>query len=122
MNARALPEWQGSSPDAKVPARVRLRVFEAYGGKCWLSNRKIMAGDAWDLDHKIALINGGLHCESNLAPALRDKHREKTAEDVDEKSRTYRQRAKHLGLWTKGQKIASRGFQKRNQQFTEAQK
>ena len=32
-----------------------------------------MPGDAWDLDHKVALINGGRHAEDNLAPALKDK-------------------------------------------------
>jgi hypothetical protein len=32
-----------------------------------------MPGDPWDLDHKLALVNGGRHAEDNLAPALRDK-------------------------------------------------
>lgn len=66
-----------------------------------------MPGDLWDLDHKVALINGGQHRETNLAPALRDKHREKTAEDVAIKSKVYRVRAKHLGIWKTG-----RGFNK----------
>lgn len=61
-----------------------------------------MAGDLWDVDHVVALVNGGKHCESNLAPALRDKHREKTKADVAEKSTVYRKRAKHLGLRPKG--------------------
>lgn len=85
--ARAVDEWVGKTPDTKVPDRVRLRIFQREGGKCWISGRKIQAGDAWDLDHKVALINGGQHAESNLFPALRDKHREKTAADVAEKAR-----------------------------------
>jgi len=109
--SRELPEWIGKDDNAAVPPRVRLRVFEAYGGKCWLTGKKIMPGDAWDLDHKVALCNGGEHRETNLAPALRDKHREKTAEDVAEKSKTYRMRAKHLGIWPRSKnKIRSRGF------------
>jgi 5-methylcytosine-specific restriction protein A len=113
VTGRSLPEWIGKTPDAKVPPRVRLRVFERYGGKCWISGRKIMPGDAWDLDHIKALINGGEHRESNLAPALRDKHREKTAEDVDEKSKVYRIRAKHTGTWPKSSRpLKSRGFEK----------
>jgi len=52
----------------------------------------------WDCDHIVALINGGEHRESNLAPALREKHLEKTAADVREKSITARKRAKHLGI------------------------
>lgn len=94
---RRVPEWIGKTDDAKVPDRVRLRVFMDYEGKCWISGRKITSGDLWDLDHKIALINGGEHRESNLAPALRDKHRAKTAEDVAEKSAAYRKAAKHTG-------------------------
>lgn len=96
--ARSTEEWIGSTPDAAIPKRVRLRVFERHDGICHLSGRKIMPGDAWDLDHITALINGGEHRESNLAPALRDKHREKTAADVAEKARTARIRAKHLGI------------------------
>jgi 5-methylcytosine-specific restriction protein A len=112
MTGRQVPEWVGASPDAAVPARVRLRVFERHGGRCHLTGRKILAGEPWDLDHIKALCNGGEHREFNLAPALRDKHREKTAEDVAEKSKTYRLRAKHLGIWPASKaKIKSRGFQ-----------
>lgn len=99
MAARAVPEWIGSSPDAKVPPHVRLRVFDAHKGRCHISGRRIEAGEAWELDHIVALVNGGEHRESNLAPALKDKHREKTAADVAEKSKVARMRMKHLGLW-----------------------
>ncbi len=96
--ARSVPEWIGRTDDAKVPPRVRLRIFEREGGKCHLSGRKIMPGDPWDLDHKVALINGGEHRESNLFPALRDKHREKTKQDVAQKAISARVRSKHLGI------------------------
>ena len=43
MTGRAVPEWIGATPDTKVPERVRLRVFNAYGGVCYLSKRKIRA-------------------------------------------------------------------------------
>ena len=99
--SRAVPEWIGSTPDAQIPPRVRLRVFEREGGVCWLSGRKIGAGDQWDLDHKIALCNGGEHRESNLFPALRSKHLEKTALDVAEKAKVDRIRKSHLGLKVK---------------------
>lgn len=101
MTGRTVPEWIGKTPDAKIPDRVRLRVFAAHGGICWLSGRKIMPSEAWDCDHKIALINGGENRESNLAPALRDKHRAKTKADVREKSETATVRKKHLGIKTK---------------------
>lgn len=112
--SRAVELWAGKTDDAKVPPRVRLRVFEAHGGRCWISGRKIGPGDKWELDHKVALINGGRHAEDNLAPALADKHREKTDEDVAIKSKTARIRAKHMGVFPPSPfKIRSRGFDKR---------
>lgn len=104
-SARAVPEWIGSHPDQKVPERVRIRIFEAHKGICHIAKRKIMGGEPWELDHVVALINGGEHRESNLAPALKDKHRIKTKADVAEKSRVARKRQKHLGITKRG-----RGF------------
>lgn len=113
MTGRSVPEWIASSPDAAIPPRVRLRVFQAHGGRCHLSGRLIRPGDQWDADHIIALINGGQHRETNLAPALREVHREKTADDVAIKSKTYRMAAKHAGTWPKSKTpLKSRGFQK----------
>lgn len=96
---RSVPVWVGATDDAKVPDRVKLRIFEREGGRCWLTGRKIHPGDAWDLDHKIALCNGGTHSEDNLAPALRQAHREKTAEDVKQRAKDDRVRKKHLGIY-----------------------
>ncbi|KKC39553.1 restriction endonuclease [Devosia epidermidihirudinis] len=115
--ARSVPEWIGKTDDAKVPPRVRLSIFEREGGKCWISGRKIRPGEPWDLDHKIALINGGEHRESNLFPALRDKHREKTREDVAEKAQVAAVRKKHLGI-RKPSQMRSAGFPARPKQNT----
>jgi 5-methylcytosine-specific restriction enzyme A len=98
---RTVPEWTGETPETAVPPRVKIRVFDAHGGRCHWSGKKIGAGDRWDVDHVRALINGGENRESNLAPILREKHKQKTARDVDEKSKVARLRAKHLGLWPK---------------------
>jgi 5-methylcytosine-specific restriction endonuclease McrA len=95
--SRSVPEWIGKTPDAKVPPRVRDRIFEREGHRCHLSGRVIAAGEPWELDHRQALINGGEHRESNLFPALKDKHRAKTAEDVAEKAKAYARRSKHFG-------------------------
>lgn len=95
---REAEEWRGKTDDSPIPPRVRLRVFEAHGGICHLSGRRIQAGEPWDCDHVVALVNGGEHRESNLAPALRDKHREKTALDVREKSIVRRKRMKSIGI------------------------
>lgn len=96
--SRELPEWRGRTDDTPAPPRVRLRVFEAHGGVCHISGRKIMAGEAWELDHIVSLVNGGENRESNLAPALKEAHKAKTAKDVAQKSVERRKRSKHLGI------------------------
>lgn len=95
---RSRPEWSGGTDDASVPPRVRLRIFDAFDGRCQCGcGRKIRPGERWEPDHKIALINGGLHAESNLRPMLTEHHRAKTKLDVATKSRTYRKRKAHVG-------------------------
>ncbi len=112
--SRAVPEWIAKSDDEKIPARVRLRVWERHHGKCHLTGRKIMVGDQWDIDHVVALVNGGEHRESNLAPALRHAHRVKTAADVAEKAAARQRQAKHIGLRkSEPSRLRSRGFPKR---------
>lgn len=95
---RSTDEWIGKTDDAKVPPRVRLRIWDRDKGVCHITGRKILAGEKWDLDHIVALINGGEHRESNLAPALVAPHREKTKQDVKIKAKTDRVRKRHLGI------------------------
>jgi 5-methylcytosine-specific restriction enzyme A len=117
---RSLPEWIGKSADSAVPPRVRVRIFDRYEGRCQCGcNRKIMAGEAWDCEDTIAIINGGQRRESNMKPWLHEHHPEKTKADVAEKSRVYRKRAKHIGVeLRRGPKIQSAGFAKRPPQRT----
>lgn len=108
---RSVDLWVGKHDDEKVPTRVRVRVFEREGGRCWISGRKIMPGEAWELDHRIALINGGRHAEDNLFPALKVHHRAKTDDDLAIKSKVARVRAKHVGAWPEPtRKMQSRPF------------
>lgn len=95
---RTVPEWIGKTDDAKVPASVRVRVFEKYEGRCYLSGALIRAGDAWDLEHILALCNGGEHRESNFAPALVAPHKDKTRADRRLKAKNDRVCKKHLGI------------------------
>lgn len=99
--ARELPLWVGKTHNAQVPPRVRLRIFLREDGKCWITGRKIRPGEKWELDHRIALINGGEHSEANLFPALADAHRAKTNDDVALKAKIARVAAKHNGAWPK---------------------
>lgn len=99
MTKRSVPEWIGKTPDSAIPPRVKLRVFEAHGGVCYLTDRKIMPGDDWDAEHKLAICNGGENREGNLAPALRTAHHKKTRADVKIKAKNERVRKKYLGIF-----------------------
>lgn len=103
-NRRAVDEWVGATPDSKPPPHVVLRIFERCGGICHIAKRKIRAGEPWDVEHIEALRDGGANRESNMAPALRDKHHEKTAAENTERAVSNRKKSKHLGI---GQKRSS---------------
>jgi len=105
--SRSVKEWIGKTPDTKVPPRVRLRVFDAHGGICYLSGIKIMPGMPWDLEHVIALHAGGENRESNLRPALRDKHKVKTAAEMAVKAKVSDVRKAALGIKSPKAKIPS---------------
>ncbi len=96
---RSITEWIARSDDEKIPDRVKVRVFLRYDGKCQCGcNRAIRPGETWQCDHKRALINGGMHREMNLQPLLTEHHKNKTKDDVAEKSRTYEKRKANLGI------------------------
>lgn len=111
LGGRSLPEWIGKTPDSKVPDTVRDRVFMRAGGRCYLSSRKIMPGDKWELEHVKPLSMGGEHRERNLRPALVAAHREKTKAEAADRAKADRIRRKHQGTWPKSKaSIKSRGF------------
>jgi 5-methylcytosine-specific restriction protein A len=98
VTGRSVPEWRGKTPDTKVPPHVRMRIFLAHDGRCYLTGRKIRPGEYWELEHKIALCNGGEHREGNMGPALADPHKVKTAEDVKLRAKVDRIRKRHMGI------------------------
>jgi 5-methylcytosine-specific restriction endonuclease McrA len=107
---RSVDEWVGKSDDQAVPDRVKVRVFERYNGTCYLSGVKIRPGDKWQVEHIVALANGGEHRESNMAPALSVPHKEKTKLDLKIKAKIARVRKRHLGIKKRGRTIPGRRF------------
>ena len=95
---RSVREWIGKTPNSMPPPSVRLRIFDRHHGICHISKLKIKPGDAWDLEHVKRVEDGGENRESNLAPALRDKHRKKTAEETTRGKKADRSRKAHLGI------------------------
>lgn len=94
---RSVKEWIGKTPDALPPARVKMRVFLRHNGICHISGRKIQPGDVWQTEHVKALSMGGENRESNLAPALVEPHRDKTAGEAGPRAKADKIRSKHLG-------------------------
>lgn len=97
MIGRSVPEWIGRTPDSKVPPHVRLRIFRAADRICHISGLRIEATDPWDLEHVIPLSMGGEHREGNLRPALRDKHKEKSAREAGERAKADAAAKRHIG-------------------------
>ena len=113
LGGRQVAEWIGSSPDQKIPDRVKDRIFIRNEGRCYLSGRKIMPGDVWEVEHVKPLSMGGENRETNLAPALKAEHKQKTAEEAGDRAKADRIRRKHLGTWPQTKApLRSRGFAK----------
>ncbi len=112
---RSVEEWRSATDDAAIPQRVKLRVWERCEGRCALTGKKLRPGDPWQVDHIIALANGGSHAERNLQIVSVEAHKAKTASDVKVKAKIARVRAKHVGAWSAPkQKIQSRPFPRRD--------
>jgi hypothetical protein len=54
--SRSVIEWIGRTDKSKVPDRVRIRVFERHGNKCYLTGREIRPSDKWEIEHVVSLI------------------------------------------------------------------
>jgi 5-methylcytosine-specific restriction protein A len=119
MAGRSVSEWTGSSPDAAIPMRVKLRIWERERGRCHITGKPIRPGDSFEYEHIKPLCLGGEHREMNIALALTEPHREKSAAEVSAKAKADRVRAKHIGAWPKSRTpLRSRGFPKRKQSIS----
>ena len=112
---RSVAEWIGKTPDAKIPDRVRLRIFLRVGGRCHITGRIIAPGEPWEAEHIIPLSMGGEHRESNLAPALVDPHRGKTGQEAADRAAARATRQKHIGIPRPAGKLRGAPFPKSTQ-------
>lgn len=94
---RSVEEWIGATLDSVPPDHVRLRIFERYNGRCYVTGVKLQPGD-WHLDHIVRLEDGGENRESNLAPIYAPKHREKTGRENSQGARERSLRKKQIGI------------------------
>ena len=79
-----------------MTAQRALRIFQACEGRCHICKRKLGPADDYEIEHKVALCNGGTDDDANLAPACSWCHQEKTSDDV--------------ALASHGRKMAAKSF------------
>lgn len=109
MRTANLKEWIGRTDDSRPPPHVQARIFETHGGICHISKVKIQIGQKWEVEHIIAICNGGENRETNMAPALVAPHKVKTREDRRTKAKNDHVRMKHIGI-RKPSRLQSAGF------------
>ena len=89
---RRVEEWIGKTDDTQIPPRVKLRVKARSNDCCEACGVRVRYGG--QVDHILALINGGENRETNLRFLCRTCHAGKTRSDVSEKAKTARKQAK----------------------------
>ena len=93
---RLVDEWVGRTANSRPPQHVRVRIFDRYEGRCYITGVKLRPGH-WHLDHILALEDGGKNVESNLAPIDDVEHRKKTSSENSRRAAADAIRAKHIG-------------------------
>ena len=94
---RSVKEWIGKTDDSVPPPSVVARIFDTHKGICHITQIAIKIGDDWDVDHIKRLADGGENRESNMAPALRWAHIEKTSEETRRGRKADKVRRRHIG-------------------------
>lgn len=82
---RTVKEWIGKDDDTPIPPRVKTRVVARANHCC--ANCGIRVRYGGQIDHIVALINGGENRESNLRLLCANCHKAKSRRDVAEKSK-----------------------------------
>lgn len=95
-----------------LSTKARVALFQRHGGVCHICGGRIQAGEAWEVEHVVALALGGEDGGDNLAPAHVKCHRVKTAQDAKANAKAKRREAIHIGAKAPAQPFASRGFPK----------
>jgi 5-methylcytosine-specific restriction protein A len=94
---RRVDEWLEENHDKPIPERVKRRIIRAANNLCGYCGLRVPVGGG-EVDHIIALVNGGEHRESNLRYVHKHCHKNKTAEDVKEKATSDRKFSHVYGI------------------------
>lgn len=85
----------------KWTAKQRAEIFRDNKGECYLCERKIAPGEAWEAEHPKARGLGGSDKQEDMRPVHIDCHEPKTKADVAIMRKADRQAKAHLGLKAK---------------------
>lgn len=80
----------------RMTAQRVLRIYLAANGRCHVCGLKLPPGTDYEIDHIIALENGGTDDDANLAPVHIDCHRGKSADDHETASHGRKMAARHF--------------------------
>lgn len=91
--------WQFPEREKRIQfsSRARERIFLREKGVCHLCRMKIMAGEAWEVEHPEALSLGGSAAEDDCKVAHVKCHKQKTAKEAGQRAKESRVRQKHIG-------------------------
>jgi 5-methylcytosine-specific restriction protein A len=104
---RRVEPWNGKTDDTPIPERVKDRIIRVANNLCYRCGLRVRIGNG-EVDHIIAIINGGANAEGNLCYVHKHCHQDKTREDVAQKSSDYKTRRSLYGFGK-----PKRPFQKR---------
>lgn len=82
----------------RLSVRKRAELFRDLNGICHICEGRISVGEAWEVEHPIALELGGADDASNWKLAHVKCHKRKTAEDAGKIAKGNRVRARHMGF------------------------
>jgi 5-methylcytosine-specific restriction protein A len=91
----------GTTPRKPLTPTQRLKLFEAFQGRCVLCDRKIEAGEPWIDEHLRALGLGGTNAAENRGPAHKacaDLKTHGKDGDLARIAKAKRQKMRHLGI------------------------
>ena len=95
---RKVREWVGKTPNSRPPPNVRLRILDRNDRRDYLTGVAIESGDVWDAEHVKPLWAGGENRETNLRPALRTPHKQKTKAEAKQRAKERKLRKAHFGI------------------------
>ena len=85
-----------TTPRVRLSAQKRAALFLERGGRCEACTKPIRAGERWEVEHTVALMNGGSNEPSNLRVICKNCHKPKTRDDHGQASRTRDKAVAHV--------------------------